>query len=50
MAWKLRNLERERYGRTAFLSPKAAKTHLNSSFNRMQAQFSPKSHLYSRDE
>ena len=47
MAWKLRNLERDRYGRTAFLSPTASKRPLLGSASRVQTHYSPRSQLQS---
>jgi hypothetical protein len=48
MARKLRNMERDRFGHSAFLSPKKAP--FNSSFSRMHTQLSPKSRIYSRED
>ena len=48
MARKLRNIERDRFGHAAFLSPKKAS--FNSSFIGIQPQLSPKSRIYSREE
>jgi len=41
MAWKLRNLEREKYGRSVFLSPNTSKLSLAGSSSRFHSPKSP---------